>query len=142
MSRTANCQTKVGVARGGSAELGGRREGTERGSATLWALMTGLALIAIAGVGVSVGAVRVGHHKAQVAADLGALAGAAYAARDSAAACTRAAAIVTANGGRLVACTVDGLDVRVMVEVMVGAALPMTAHRVAGANARAGPVRG
>ena len=125
------------------AEPPGRRGDTDRGSASLWSLTVGLVLIAIAGVGASIGAALVNRHQARVAADLGALAGAMHAARDSAAACGRAAAVVEANGARLVRCTVDGLvDVRVTVEVATQAPLPMTMLPTARASARAGLVRG
>lgn len=114
--------------------------GRDRGSASLWLLTVGLVLLAAAGVGASVGAARVGRHEARVAADLGALAGAAHAAWEPATACARAARIVTANGGRLTSCTLDGFDIQVSVEV-VTTPLPAVA-RVARATARAGPVRG
>lgn len=115
----------------------------ERGSASLWLLTVGLVLLAVAGVGASAGAARVGRHQARVAADFGALAGAAHAVRDPAEACLRAAILVEANGGRLTSCTVDGLDVQVSVEVAVAVMpLPASVHQTARASARAGPVRG
>jgi secretion/DNA translocation related TadE-like protein len=89
--------------------------------------------------GATVGAAHLAQHRAQAAADLGALAGAARAPQGQAAACVRAAELVAANGGRLTGCTLDGLDLTVMVE----AALPPAAGpaRPAVATARAGPVR-
>lgn len=137
-AKTANIDPAEDASTGSTGQYGD----TDRGSASLWSLTIGLVLLAIAGVGVSIGTVLVGQHQARVAADLGALAGAVYAVRDSAVACGRAAAIVEANNARLVACTVDGLDVRVTVEVAIQTPLPMTTHRAARASARAGPVRG
>ncbi|WP_370517995.1 flp pilus-assembly TadE/G-like family protein [Micromonospora sp. MP36] len=52
----------------------------------------------------------------------------------------RAEELARANGGRLVACRLDGLDVLVTTEVKV-ATLPWLA-RTATATSRAGPVRG
>lgn len=114
--------------------------GTDRGSASLWLLIVGLALLLAGGAGAYVGAARVARHQARTAADFGALAGAARAPEGASAACDRAAVLVAANGGRLVDCTVDGFDVQVSAEVPV-TALPAM-HRVARATARAGPVRG
>ncbi len=79
----------------------------------------------------------VARHQAQVAADLGALAGAARVVEGEAAACARAERFVTANRGRLVACTQVGLDLHVTVEVDP----PVGVTRPAVATARAGPVR-
>jgi secretion/DNA translocation related TadE-like protein len=81
-----------------------------------------------------------GRPEARVAADFGALAGAAHVLEGESAACARASAIAATNGGRLTECTVDGLDVRVSVEVGV---VPLPGLvRVARTTAVAGPVRG
>ncbi len=114
--------------------------GRDRGSASLWLLAVGLVLLAAGMAGASIGAARVGRHQARVAADLGALAGAARTLGDPADACPRAAAIVAANGAQLMECTVDGLDLLVAVEVTI-TPLPMMTRRVP-AIARAGPLRG
>jgi len=116
---------------------------SDRGSASLWLLAVGLVLVAVALVSAAVGAARVARHQAQVAADLGALAGAARVVEGLDAACKRAAAFAAENGGRLRTCLVEGLDLQISVEVAVPAlpALAGTA-RVATASARAGPVRG
>jgi secretion/DNA translocation related TadE-like protein len=113
--------------------------GRDRGSASLWVLAVGLSLVAAALAGAAVGAARVGRHEARAAADLGALAGAARVVEGDGAACGRAGELVVANGGRLVACEVAGLDLIVRVEVVV-TPLPGL-DRVARAAARAGPVR-
>ncbi|WP_433389296.1 Rv3654c family TadE-like protein [Micromonospora sp. KLBMP9576] len=112
----------------------------ERGGATVCLLAVGLVFVVVGSFGAAVGAARVARQQARVAADLGALAGAGRGLWGEAAACGRAADIAAANGGRLLACRLDGLDVLVTVEVAVNP-LPRVA-RVATASARAGPVRG
>ncbi|MEH0971964.1 Rv3654c family TadE-like protein [Micromonospora sp. CPCC 205546] len=112
----------------------------ERGGATVCLLAVGLVFVLVGSFGAAVGAARVARQQARVAADLGALAGAGRGLWGEAAACGRAADIAAANGGRLLACRLDGLDVLVTVEVAVNP-LPRVA-RVATASARAGPVRG
>jgi secretion/DNA translocation related TadE-like protein len=110
----------------------------DRGSATILVLAFGLVFVAAGVAGVAVGAARIGRHQAQVAADLGALAGAAHAIEGQEAACGSAARYVEANGGRLATCQVDGLDVVVGVELPVE--LPLGFPRRADAAARAGPL--
>jgi secretion/DNA translocation related TadE-like protein len=114
---------------------GERAAGRDRGSATLWVLAVGILLVAGGMAGALVGAARTGSQQAGAAADLGALAGAARVIEGAEAACARAAQLVAVNGGRLTACTVDGLDLVVTVEVVVS---PL--QRTAVASARAGPV--
>lgn len=114
--------------------------GADRGSASLWLLAVGLVLILAGVAAAAVGAVRVARHAAWAAADLSAMAGAARALDGEDAACARSAEIAADNGGRLVACTADGLDVVVMVELTVSP-LPGLSLAVP-ARARAGPVRG
>ncbi len=116
-------------------DAGARAAGRDRGSATLWVLAVGIVLVAGGMAGALVGAARTGSQQAGAAADLGALAGAARVIEGAEAACARAAQLVAANGGRLTACTVDGLDLVVTVEVVVS---PL--QRTAVASARAGPV--
>jgi secretion/DNA translocation related TadE-like protein len=88
-------------------------------------------------VGLLAGAVSA-RHRAEGAADLGALAAAPVALVDAREACRRAARVVAANGARLVRCRVDGPDVIVVVarrlEGMLGR------FGAARARARAGPV--
>jgi secretion/DNA translocation related TadE-like protein len=111
----------------------------DRGSASLWLLAVGLVLVAAGLAGGAVGAARVGHHRARVAADLGALAGAARVLQGPDAACARAAELAAANGGRLVDCAIDGLDLQIRVELTVTPLPHLT--RTATAIARAGPIR-
>jgi secretion/DNA translocation related TadE-like protein len=66
------------------------------------------------------------------------LAGAAEAVFGEAAACGRAGQFVTANGGRITSCTVDGLEIVVRVEMRVRPMRGLIRH--AEAVARAGPV--
>jgi secretion/DNA translocation related TadE-like protein len=73
-------------------------------------------------------------HRAQAAADLGALAGARYAVDGSSIACARAAGIVEANGARLAGCRLEGVDLIVVAE------LPVSGLGTARGMARAGPV--
>ncbi|WP_326561379.1 Rv3654c family TadE-like protein [Micromonospora sp. NBC_01796] len=112
----------------------------DRGSASLWLLAVGLTLVMAGMAGAAVGAARVAKHRARVAADFGALAGAARTPDGPAVACARAAELVDANGGRMLDCMVDGLDLQLVVEVAV-TPLPGLG-RVARASARAGPARG
>ncbi|UUO02422.1 helicase [Mycolicibacterium novocastrense] len=93
-------------------------------------------------VAVTVGAAYLGvvvtaRHRAQAAADLGALAAAHRAAAGGDQACTWAAAIAKAMRAEMAACEVDDLDIVVAVEV------PVTLGRfgvgAARAVARAGP---
>jgi secretion/DNA translocation related TadE-like protein len=116
---------------------GGRAR--DRGSASVWLLAVGLVLVAAGAGGGTIGAAHVASHRAQAAADLGALAGAARAIEGPAAACARAAQLVAANGARLVDCRLDGLDLTVTVEVTAAALAGI--GRAATATARAGPVR-
>ncbi|MFK3981520.1 Rv3654c family TadE-like protein [Micromonospora sp. NPDC050397] len=114
-------------------------EGRDRGSASLWLLAVGLTLVAGSLAGAAVGAARVAKHQARVAADFGALAGAARALEGPTVACARAGELVAANGARLVDCTVEGLDLQLVVELTVTPLPGLT--RTARAVARAGPIR-
>ncbi|MGN9763618.1 Rv3654c family TadE-like protein [Micromonospora sp. SD12] len=132
----------AGQPRGGPAQA--REEGVrpagDRGGATVCLLAVGLAFVMVGLFGAAVGAARTARQQARVAADLGALAGAGQALLGEPAACGRAVEIAGANGGRLLACRLDGLDLLVTAEVAV-TPLPGLA-RAATASARAGPVRG
>ncbi|MER7455658.1 Rv3654c family TadE-like protein [Micromonospora sp. NPDC126480] len=114
--------------------------GRDRGGATILLLAVGIAFVVFGTAGAAVGAARVARQQAGVAADLGALAGAAHAALGAPTACATAGMIVAANGGRLVDCRLDGLDVLVTAEVVVAPLPGLT--RIATARARAGPLRG
>ncbi|MEH1098189.1 Rv3654c family TadE-like protein [Micromonospora sp. CPCC 205561] len=115
------------------------RQAGERGGATVCVLAVGLAFVVAGIFGAAVGAAGTARQQARVAADLGALAGAGQALLGEPLACRRAAEIANANGGRLLACRLDGLDVLVTAEVIVEPLPGLT--RAARAGARAGPVR-
>ncbi|MGV0835658.1 Rv3654c family TadE-like protein [Mycolicibacterium thermoresistibile] len=94
-------------------------------------------LLAVTVGGMWLGSAVIARHRAQAAADLGALAAAAQLAGGRAVACDRAAALVEHMGGRVNACTVAGLDVMVTVEMAVAVRIPGSG--VARASACAGP---
>ena len=110
----------------------------DRGSASVFVLAVGLALVSMGLAGAAVGRARVARHQARAAADLGALAGAAQAIYGPDVACARAAEIVAANHAVVTACTVGGLEIVVRVAVEVHP-LPGVSRRAVAA-ARAGPV--
>lgn len=116
------------------------RGGGDRGSASLWLLAVGLVLVVAGIAGAAVGTVQIAGRQAQLAADFGALAGAAHLAEGPEVACDRASQLVRANHGRLTGCRSDGLDLVVAAEV-VATPLPGLVRAVH-ASARAGPVRG
>jgi secretion/DNA translocation related TadE-like protein len=103
----------------------------DRGSASIWLLAVGLVVVAVGLGAVEVGVALTNRHRAQVAADLGALAGARYAVDGASVACARAGEVVIANGATLVACELDGFDLTVGAQV-----------GPARATARAGPLLG
>jgi secretion/DNA translocation related TadE-like protein len=99
------------------------------------------AAILLVGLGVvQAGAAMVARHQAQVAADLGALAGARQWYLGAAAACARAGDLVRANHARLAGCAVAGPDL--VVTTAVDPTGPAGRVGSARATARAGPVRG
>ncbi|MEN3307225.1 MAG: hypothetical protein V7603_3427 [Micromonosporaceae bacterium] len=121
-------------------ESAGRRiRSGERGSASVCLLGIGAVVVAVGLAAALAGAAMAARHRAQVAADLGALAGARYAVAGQDTACRRAAVIVTRNGARIAGCRLDGLDLVVTAEVAVsGAPAGLGPAR---ASARAGPAR-
>ena len=91
-------------------------------------------LLLVTAVGAYLGSVVVARHRAQAAADLAALAGAAGLPSGAAAACARATTVAHEMRIDNAECAVDGLDVVVTVRVAVAFA------GAARADARAGPV--
>lgn len=91
-------------------------------------------LLCLTGAGAYLGSVVVARHRAQAAADLAALAGAARLPEGVAAACARATAVVRAMRVGDARCAVQDLDVVVSVDV------PVAFAGAARAAARAGPV--
>jgi secretion/DNA translocation related TadE-like protein len=110
----------------------------DRGAASILTLAVGLLMVAAGSAGAAIGNTRVARHRAQNAADLGALAGAMRAVYGESDACARAARFVAANHGRMSACQVTDLEIVVRAEVEVRP-LPGLV-RQAEAVARAGPV--
>lgn len=108
----------------------------DRGSISLLMVVLGAVFVAALVVGIGLGGGRVARHRAQNAADAGALAGAVWAVDGPPTACAVAGRVVSANDARLVSCMIEGLDVCVTVEVRLADGMP--AGR---ATARAGPVR-
>ncbi|MEU8161295.1 Rv3654c family TadE-like protein [Micromonospora parva] len=117
-----------------------RRRDRQRGGATILLLAMGLVFVLFGTFGAAIVAAGMASQRAAVAADLGALAGAARALDGDAVACASASDLAGRNDGRLVSCHLDGLDVLVTVEVAFTPLPGLT--RVAAASARAGPVRG
>ncbi|MGC4849542.1 Rv3654c family TadE-like protein [Micromonospora sp. DT15] len=116
------------------------RPDRQRGGATVLLLAMGLVFVVFGTFGAAIVAAGMASQRAAVAADLGALAGAARVLDGDAAACASASDLAGRNDGRLVGCRLDGMDVLVTVEVAFTPLPGLT--RVAAASARAGPVRG
>lgn len=112
----------------------------DRGSATIWLVAVGVVIVLVGLFGAALGAARMARQQAKVAADFGALAGAGHALEGVAVACGAAGELVRANGARLAACRLDGLDVLVSTQV-TASPLPWLTRTVT-ATTRAGPVRG
>ncbi len=88
----------------------------DEGSASIWVLGVGLAVVLLAATVAFTGGCVVARHRARAAADLAALAGAGHAAAGEDAACRRAARVAGAQHARVAACRLDGLDLTVTVE--------------------------
>jgi secretion/DNA translocation related TadE-like protein len=106
------------------------------GSGSIWLLGLGAALLVLLAAAASAGGVVLARHRAEAAADLGALAGAAHAVEGTQAACAVAGRIVVANGGSLVSCRLAAFDLIVTAEVR-----GPRGWGSARASARAGPIR-
>ena len=101
-------------------------------------LAVGLVLVAGGVAAAAVGSARIARHQAEVAADLGALAGAARAIEGAESACAWARRFVVANRGRMTSCELEGLEIVVHTDVTATPLPGLTGH--AQAAARAGPV--
>ncbi|MGA4686648.1 MULTISPECIES: Rv3654c family TadE-like protein [Micromonospora] len=126
----------------GSGERGqpvGRAPSADRGGATVCLLAIGLVFVLVGVFGAAIGAARWARHQARNAADFGALAGAVQVLDGAELACARAADLVSANGGRMTGCRIDGLDLIVTAQVRVAPLPGLT--RDATATSRAGPAR-
>lgn len=115
----------------------------DRGSATIWVLTCSTLVLLLALVVAIRAAAALTRHRAEAAADLAALAGAGRIGYvgDAAEICGAAEAIVTANGGLLLACSAslqpDGLSGTVSVRAAIPARLPVVGDLRATASARA-----
>jgi secretion/DNA translocation related TadE-like protein len=105
----------------------------EYGSATVWLLGGMLAICAICALWITVAQAGLARQRAEVAADLAALAGAQAARSGEADPCAAAAEIAFRNGARLAGCTLTG-------ETQVGVTVEVTSPMAAHAKARAGSV--
>lgn len=121
-----------------SAHAGINTAADAEGASTIWVLAAMSLVLLVGLVAVFVGSACVARHRAESAADLAALAGAARSAAGGTDGCARAAGIAAANGARLSSCLVIGGDVLVTVHV---APVGLPEHLGdARAQARAGPV--
>jgi secretion/DNA translocation related TadE-like protein len=111
----------------------------DEGSASIWMLAAGLLVMSFATTVVLAGAATIARHRAQSAADLGALAGAVRVVVDPGGACAAAAAIVMDNGAAMTGCRIDGLDMIVTTSVEVAGAAVGIGPAIG--VARAGPIR-
>lgn len=108
------------------------------GFATVWAAGAVVGLLVVLGLLAWLGAAAVARHRATSAADLAALAAAAYASDGPSAACGRARLVTGRMGARLGTCELSGLDALVRVTVQPPGLL--SEFGPAEARARAGPV--
>jgi secretion/DNA translocation related TadE-like protein len=113
------------------------RSRRDEGSASIIVIAVGLATVLLGAALADAGAVIVARHHAQAAADLSALAGAAYAIQGAAAACAVAETSAHANGAHMLHCGLAGWDL--IVTVAVRPFGPAAAFGSAIASARAGP---
>ncbi len=109
----------------------------ERGVAAVVACLALTALLAVTLLIGQAGAVVVARHRAQAAADLGALAAAGALSTSAAGACGQARDLDGRMRARVRSCTITGWDVTIVAEVTVG--LGPFGVRSARATARAGP---
>ena len=108
----------------------------DRGVATVYACLGCVLLLIVTGLAAQLGAASLGRQRAESAADLAALAGAARVLRGPDQACATAMNVATANGVTLQSCSVVGADVLVIVNAEIRAG-PLSG--TATARARAGP---
>jgi len=104
---------------------------------TVVAAVGSVLLLGLTALVVQLGAASLARQRAEVGADLAALAGAASVLRGPDLACARAVVVAQANGVRLDDCRLRGLDVLVVVTAAVSAG-PLGGQ--ASGRARAGPV--
>ncbi len=110
----------------------------DRGAATVLSAVVAMGLLVVLWMGVQLGAVLLGRHRAEGAADLAALAAASHTSSGSEFGCSRARWVVSSMDATMVSCRWDGADALVRVR----AALPgmLSEFGSVSARARAGPV--
>ena len=104
----------------------------DRGSATVWAALSGVVLCGVVAVLLGLGQVVSARHRAGGAADLSALAAADHALEGGDRACAAARRVAEAQDARLVRCDVSGEIADVSAQVRLGPYAPAV-------RARAGP---
>jgi secretion/DNA translocation related TadE-like protein len=112
----------------------------DSGVATVWAAGAVSVLMVILVFGLHLAAATSGRHRAEAAADLGALAAASHALDGEPVACAYAARVVRRMTARLVSCRVVGWDA--LVETTATTALAPPGIGEAHGRARAGPAQG
>ncbi|MDO3650712.1 Rv3654c family TadE-like protein [Nocardia mangyaensis] len=121
---------------GATARTGGLT--SDAGGATAFACIALAALIALTLLISQVGVAVVARHRAQAAADLGALAAVGLLVEGPEAGCAQATELARRMGARVARCVVEHWDVEVTVEVTV--TLGIFGNRTVRVAARAGPV--
>lgn len=115
-----------------------RRPDDERGVATVYACLGVVMLLVAVGFAARFGAAVLARQRAEIGADLAALAGAGKVLQGPDLACATVIRVAVANGVQVQSCTVVGPDVLVTVQVYVGNG-PFAV--TAAGRARAGPVQ-
>jgi secretion/DNA translocation related TadE-like protein len=108
--------------------------GSDSGVATIWTALAVAALTGVMVLGYWLGAAVIARHRAEAAADLGALAAASHASEGPAGACGRARWVADRMRATLSSCRWDQLDALVEVQLPAPGGWP-----AASARARAGP---
>ncbi|PKW13813.1 Rv3654c family TadE-like protein [Saccharopolyspora spinosa] len=108
----------------------------DRGTATVLSAVLSMALLALLWFVLQLGAVTIARHRAEGAADLAALAAAAYAPHGQQTACERANQVANGMRVEMAECTLDGWDALVAVRTDLPEFVP--GSRKASARARAG----
>ena len=111
--------------------------GNDRGVATLFMCMGAALVLAVTALAIHLGAAVLARQRAETAADLAALAGAALVLQGPDAVCAGVVRVAGANGAVVDSCVVQGTDVLVSVAARVQAG-PISG--TVAARARAGPV--
>ena len=117
--------------------------GGDSGSASVLVLSLAVVLVLVGAVLIAVGGAVVARHRAQSAADLGALAAAQRALDGTDGACTAARGVVEAVGARLDACALQGTDAVVVAVIdLRGRLAPLGPARGSARAGRVAPMTG